>query len=481
MSSSISLSAVSRRQPSLLQPARQQNQASLYDLPNEALQIIGEDCYQTGTQHLRNLSLVSGFFYQLTDQVKSLHIRRLNSQISQFLFSDEAESLFNADSLNKLQSIFQNSEKLQGIFQIIHAVADDSQMRQCQPLLSKLSQFLFSEEAQACFEEGALKEVESVFQGMCEKIQKRDTVQAILHKNALQKILRTEFEKIVEKGIVNQNNFPLIRLIKTCQRIKRGDFLEAIKILSARPLPIYKAGRAVYGVNLTRGDLVTMSLCAPEDFGEGASLTEQIKGELGLFFLTYISSFFTQERKPNFEEFFGLAPKDAWKGVLEIYKEKGSLLAVQILLASKVDILVDDEAAHWAIENNAKDLLEILLENDFNPNKLNKAGESALYCAMKVDRSDMVNMLLEHKADVSHLLKREGDIDPLQWAILNNNEKLLKALLALDLDQNELAQALTYAEEMKLSNMVNILRDHNKDLEIENKLSASVETHLALC
>ncbi len=506
MPSSISMFAASSRQPSSLQPARQQNiqsahgvrsaesveeaalssqpnQASLCGLPNEALQVILEYCRQAGTQHLRSASLVSKDFYQLADQVKNSQIRQLNSQMRQFLFSAEAKALLNADSLNRSKSIFQSLESLQSIFQIIHAVADSSQMHQCQPLLSEVRQFLLSEEAQACFDEAEiLKALQNTLQGMCERIQKKETVQAILHKEALQKILQEKLQKIVQAEIVKKNNLPLTQLIQICllKEIKRGNLLEAIKFLSARPLPIYEAGMAVYGVNLTRGDLVAMGLCTRGEFGERVSLTAPINGELGLFILTHISSLFTQEQEPDIKYFLGLIPNDVWKGVVETYKEC-SFLEVQDLFASRVDALVDAEAAYWAIENDAEDLLIELLKNDFNPNRLNQAGESALYCAMKANRPNMVSILLDYGADVSHLLKLKGDIDPLQWAILKNSEKLLKALLASGLDQNEFAQAFAYAEKMERTNMVAILCEHDKNLGIENQLSASVNAHLALC
>ncbi len=203
----------------------------------------------------------------------------------------------------------------------------------------------------------------------------------------------------------------------------------------------------MYEINLTLGNLVAMELGTLEEFGADASLDRQVNDDLGLFILTYISSFFNQEKKPDMKRFIGLMPNWVWDGVIKTYT-KYSLIGVKDLLASKVDAIADAEAVHWAISNGKKDLLVALLENNFNPNALSESGESALRCAIEADRPDMVDALLTHGADVSHLLKVDSGINLIHWAIEMNRENFIKIFLALKIDQNVLDQALEYAKKM---------------------------------
>ncbi len=291
-------------------------------------------------------------------------------------------------------------------------------------------QFLFSTEAEALLEKDSLEELQHAFQ-------------------ILYRVIEDEqIHKIVQAANLKQKNPPLMELIQSflLNKLKRGNFFEAIKLLSTRPIPTYENRYPdIYELNLTLGSLVAMELGTLEEFGAGASLERQVNDELGLFMLTHISSFFNQEQKPDMKRFIGLMPSWVWGGVVQTYKNY-SVIGARSLLASKVDAIAGAEAMHWAISNGKKDLLIALLENNFNPNALSHSGKSALCCAIEADRPDMVDALLKSGADVSHLLKLDSSINPIHWAIARNRENFLNLLLALKVEQNVLDQALAYAK-----------------------------------
>ncbi len=415
-----------------------QNQDLLGGLPDDIWRIILKKCCQAGASSLYSVSLVSKACKELVGEIR-------NWQRYQFLFSTEAEALLEKESL----------EELQHSFQILYRVVEDEQIHD----------FLFSKEQKTLITEQSLKELQNTFQSMHEAAKKGEASQAMLHKEAFHRILLKEFPKIVRAASLKQKNPPLMQLIQSflLNKLKRGNFFEAIKLLSTRPIPTYENRYPdMYELNLTLGNLVAMELGTLEEFGAGASLERQVNDELGLFMLTHISSFFNQEQKPDMKCFIGLMPSWVWGGVVQTYKNY-SVIGAKSLLASKVDAIAGAEAAHWAILNGKKDLLIALLENNFNPNALSHSGKSALRCAIEADRPDMVDALLKSGADVSHLLKLDSSINPIHWAIARNRENLLNLLLALKVEQNVLDQALAYAKKTPhvSASTIKILLEHS--------------------
>ncbi len=470
MSNPIFLPAVSQRLPSLPHLALQQNTQGAYEtpgtgetaaltgkrkqdspcgLPDEIWHLILKNCWQDSAQNLHSASMVCKALYNLADGVKEIK----NWQIHEFLFSTEAEALLQGNSLKGLQNIFQ----------IIHFAIEDKQIKE----------FLFSKEAIALFKKEILEALQSVFQAMHAATQKGDARLAMLHRETLQKILRGEFTRIVKGPILKHENFPLAQFTQSflLKKIKREsvNFFAAINILS-RPLSKYKdryLGR--HTINLALGDLVAMKLCTQEELRDeaavaalvgcyrGDALAEQLKlydeavsakqvtGELVLFFLTHISSIFTQEQKPDMKRFIGLIPEWVWAGVVKTYKSY-PLGAAKDLLASRIEAIVGTETAHWAISNGKADLLIAFLESDSNPNE---AGKKALRCALELGRPKMVNVILH-------------------WAISKNKGDFLKILLALVSDRQVLENVLVHAKKMRRASpgAVRIVLERLENLDV---------------
>ncbi len=407
--------------------ACKQNRSLLGGLPDDVWRIIFKNCCQHGASNLCSVLSVSKACYELADEARDWQIR-------EFLFSAEAKAHLEKDSLNGLQNVFQ----------MIRGVLEDA----------KIEQFLFSEETNALFEKKHLQALQSTFKAMRAAAEKGETLQAKLHKEGLQKITRAEFPKIVRAAKFKQEDPPRARLIRgfLLKQFKRGKFFEAMKRFPSRPLPTYENRYPdIYSLNLTVASLVEMDLCTLEEFGADASLDDEINDELGLFMLTHISSFFAQEKKQDMRSFIGLMPSWVWDGVVKTYKNC-SLVGVEHLLASRVDVIAGGKTVHWPISKGENELLIVLLENNFPPDALNESGESALRCAIEADRSDMVDALLEHGAHVSPLLKVDGGIKSIRWAIARNKENFLKTLLALVVEQNVLKEALAYAKKMRRVN-----------------------------
>ncbi len=414
-----------------------QNRDFLGGLPDDVWRIILKKCCQDGVSSLYSISWANKACKELVEEVR-------NWQRRQFLFSTEAEALLEKESLKELQHAFQ----------ILSGAVEDEQMHA----------FLFSKEQKTLLTEQPLKELQNTFQCMREAAKQGEALQAMLHQQAFHQILLKEFPNIVRAASLKQKNPPLMQLIQSflLNKLKRGNFFEAIKLLSTRSIPTYENRYPdMYELNLTLGNLVAMELGTLEEFGGGASLDRRVNDELGLFMLTRISSFFNQEQKPDMKRFIGLMPSWVWGGVVQTYKNY-SVIGAKSLLASKVDAIAGAEAAHWAISNGKKDLLIALLENNFNPNALSHSGKSELCCAIEADRPDMVDALLKSGADVSHLLRLDSSINPIHWAIARNRENFLSILLALKVDQNVLDQALAYAKKTPhvRASTIKILLEH---------------------
>ncbi len=283
----------------------------------------------------------------------------------------------------------------------------------------QIGKFLFSEEAQTLLKEDVLKNLQSIFQAIHKAIEKRETLQAKRHQEA--------FCTMLQGKILKQENLLLAQLIPLflLKKAKRGygDFLGTVKLFSAKPLPKHRYGGYP---NLTVGDLVDIGLPPLNHLGNAMPRDLRITNQLGLFMVTHICSIFTQEREPDMGKFIGLIPGQVWNGIIKTYGNASSCnndRAVDNLLASKVDAILEPGLLHWAIKNGKESLLIKLLKHNLNPDVLDEFGESALLCAMSAGHFGMVDALLLHGADASCLLNKDGDgTKDARWTIWKNRK-----------------------------------------------------------
>ena len=61
-------------------------------------------------------------------------------------------------------------------------------------------------------------------------------------------------------------------------------------------------------------------------------------------------------------------------------------------------------------------------------NEVDPAGNTPLMLAIKLNHYDAINILTDHDADIKHK-SFEGDISPIEYAVKNENRKVIKLLM----------------------------------------------------
>ena len=112
-----------------------------------------------------------------------------------------------------------------------------------------------------------------------------------------------------------------------------------------------------------------------------------------------------------------------------------------LLIANKADLNAHNNRVYWdstplmyAVVNAHKDLVELLLKSNADPNHQRRTWRvSALHDAVGQNNIEIVRLLLEHKANPNVLRWNKGGGAPIHQA---KNEEMLKLLLAHGADVN---------------------------------------------
>ena len=92
---------------------------------------------------------------------------------------------------------------------------------------------------------------------------------------------------------------------------------------------------------------------------------------------------------------------EAMQQCMDVWKMKGDELQHQYHHARDGR---SEAAIHVAARQNKHDVLALLLQRNANINVMSSVGESTLYIALWADNLEAVRLLLEHGADVQHVL-----------------------------------------------------------------------------
>lgn len=177
-------------------------------------------------------------------------------------------------------------------------------------------------------------------------------------------------------------------------------------------------------------------------------------------------------------------------GIMPLYWAAGSgrIEVVELLIASIGDVnascsINGDTALHVACLCGQSDLVEWLMDNRANVDARRKKGDTPLYIAAKEGHREVANLLLDHEADVNASL-HINSATPLFIAAMNGHYDVVELLLNRRADVNTSTHTknvtpIFIAAYTGNDEVVRLLLDHNADVNTKRNTDGATPLYIA--
>jgi hypothetical protein len=117
---------------------------------------------------------------------------------------------------------------------------------------------------------------------------------------------------------------------------------------------------------------------------------------------------------------------EAMQQCMDVWEMKGDELQHQYHHATHGR---SEAAIHVAARQNKHEVLALLLQRNVNINVMSSVGESPLYIALWADHLESVRLLLEHGADIQHVLGENWLSHPRRFQFEGDESSTMEKLL----------------------------------------------------
>jgi hypothetical protein len=152
------------------------------------------------------------------------------------------------------------------------------------------------------------------------------------------------------------------------------------------------------------------------------------------------------------------------------FTEDSSAKATDHRLRSQFDVWDDAgySALDMAVTGKHPEVVSVLLDNGAEVTHLNGSNYAALHQAIQIGDVEIVKCFLEHNVDLK--IKDKSGSTPLDWAVLCQHKEIAELLLAHGADVNEGDMPpIHWAVEVKSKPMAELLIQHGANVNLADK------------
>jgi uncharacterized protein len=171
----------------------------------------------------------------------------------------------------------------------------------------------------------------------------------------------------------------------------------------------------------------------------------------------------TEEKKTEPKVTEKVNPEDFFKAVKDkdAAKVKDYLAKDPTLVKATTSDFLKETALAIAAFDGYKDIVELLLKNNADPNVYDDMGVAPIHGAARTNRHEIIEMLLNNKANINILHKTSGE-SPLHYAAEYNTKEACELLLKKGADKtikdNSGQTAYEVAKEKKSDKVIDLLK-----------------------